>query len=205
LGVSQPRNGLALIAEALAAGGALTMFVVGARSAGTGRVGAMERRAFTAVNALTSSASVPVWTVMQVGSLGGALGVAGIAAATGHRELGVRLAVAGTTTWAAAKVVKQFVRRGRPSDTLDGVRVLGRDASGLGYPSGHAAVASTLAVLVIPALPPVVRPWIPVVALTVGVARIYVGAHLPLDVAGGLAFGAAIGLAADMLMALTSS
>lgn len=175
------------------------MFVAGARSARTARVGGTERRAFAAVNTLSPSVFVPVWTVMQLGSLGGALGTSAVVGASGHRNLAIRIAAASTTTWVMAKIVKQFVRRGRPSDTLAAVRVLGRGPSGLGYPSGHAAVASTLAVLVVPAMPRTLRPAVPAVALTVGVARVYVGAHLPLDVAGGMAFGTAIGLAADML------
>src|SRR5947199_381108 len=79
----------------------------------------------------------------QLGSLAGSLGVAAVIAASGRRQLAARIAVASATTWAAAKIVKQFVRRGRPGDTLEQVRVLGRDAAGLGYPSGHAAVALT--------------------------------------------------------------
>lgn len=204
LEVPESRHGVMPVAKALAAGGALCLFVAGARSARSGRVRAIERSAFAAMNGLTSSARVPVWTVMQLGSLGGALGVAAVAAGSGHRHLAGRLGVAGTTTWAAAKLVKRFVRRGRPGDLLEQVRILGRDPSGLGYPSGHAAVASALAVVVFPVLPHELRPLVPVIALAVGAARVYVGAHLPLDVAGGIAFGAAIGLGADVLSALTS-
>lgn len=199
------RHGLTLIAEGAAASGAMFLFIAGARAARTGRVGEAERNAFAAVNAISSSAWVPVWAVMQLGSLGGAFGVAAAAGVTGHRQLARRLALAGATTWAAAKVVKQFVGRGRPHEALGNVRVLGRAASGLGYPSGHAAVASALGVLLFTALPPPARPWVPAVALGVGTARVYVGAHLPLDVAGGVAFGTAIGLGADVVFALASA
>ena len=203
--IPQSRQGLTLLAEGAAASGAMFLFVAGARAARTGRVSEAERNAFAAVNALSSSGWVPVWAVMQLGSLGGAFGVAAAAGVAGNKQLARRLAIAGATTWTTAKAVKQFVRRGRPQETVGDVRVLGRAASGLGYPSGHAAVASTLGVLLCTALPPSARPWVPAVALGVGVARVYAGAHLPLDVAGGIALGTAIGLGADVLFTLAST
>jgi len=50
----------------------------------------------------------------------------------------------GTGAWALAKLVKQAVRRPRPADLLPGIRGRGQDAAGLGYLSGHAAVAVAL-------------------------------------------------------------
>jgi membrane-associated phospholipid phosphatase len=50
-------------------------------------------------------------------------------------------------------------------------------------------VAATLGAVVAPALPGRWRPVGWAAALAVGPARVFVGAHLPLDVAGGIAFG----------------
>ena len=72
---------------------------------------------------------------------------------------------------------------------VDSARVLGRASTGLGYPSGHAAIAVAMASAASPLVPRRVRPALWSVAIGVGVSRIYVGAHMPLDVAGGVALG----------------
>ncbi len=152
-----------------------------------------ERQVFRAVNDQSHAFYKVVWPVMQLGSLAGGIGVAVVAGLlTG--ELAVAL-VAGATvvvTWLVAKAVKSLVGRGRPSAYLeDSVRR--EQASGLGFVSGHAAVAFGLAT----ALAPVLPPWGEVLALLlatgIGAARLYVGAHLPLDVVGGAGIGVATG------------
>jgi undecaprenyl-diphosphatase len=164
-----------------------------------GTVGALEERMFRAVNGLPPALFAPTWVVMQVGSLGGVVAVGAAAAAAGERRLARELLGAGCVTWTAAKVLKRFVRRGRPAATLSASRVLGRAQTGLGYPSGHAAVAVALASVARRRVtePPAAVFW--AAPLATGVARIYVGAHLPLDVVGGAALGGAISAAAGLM------
>jgi undecaprenyl-diphosphatase len=174
----------------------LAAFVAGGWLARRPGVTRLERRWFRAVNRLPASLHPPVWAVMQLGSLGGVAAVAGAAHRSGRPVLARRLAVAGTATWVGAKLVKRFVGRGRPAGVLDAARVLGREQTGLGYPSGHAAVAASLATVVAPELPLPWRRAAWAVAAVVGPTRMYVGAHLPLDVVGGIAFGMAAGAVA---------
>jgi glycosyltransferase 2 family protein len=91
-----------------------------------------------------------------------------------------------------------MVRRPRPAALVSGTRTRGRDASGLGYLSGHAGVAVALGVAAFSRLSPSGRAVVAAAVPIVGLSRIYVGAHLPLDVAGG----AGLGLAVDAAMAL---
>ena len=85
-----------------------------------------------------------------------------------------------------------MVRRPRPAALIPGTRVRGREAAGLGYLSGHAGVAIALAAAAFPRLGKAGRAVTLSAAPLVGLTRIYVGAHLPLDVAGGVALGFAV-------------
>jgi undecaprenyl-diphosphatase len=168
------------------------VFVGGAWLTRRSVVTRLELRCFQLFNRASPRGFVPVWALMQLGSLGGALVVSTVVAAVGHGDIGRRMAVVTTATWLGAKSVKPFVRRGRPAAVLGESRVLGRQQAGLGYPSGHAAVAMALAAV---AAPRIARPWraaVWIAGVLVGPARMYVGAHLPLDVAGGIALGLAV-------------
>jgi len=152
-----------------------------------------EVRAFTAVNQLPESAQRPVWLVMQAGSLGAVGAAALLADRTGRRPLAIALGAAGSTVWGGAKVIKRFFGRGRPPEHIDGCRVRGRPASGLGFPSGHAAVSMTLATVACSDLGHPARVFAFAVAVVTALSRVYVGAHLPADVVGGLGLGLAAG------------
>ena len=158
----------------------------------------MRPAAFRVVNDLPDSLYPPAWVIMQLGALGAAPAAAGAAWLAGDRKLAGRLLVGGTGTWALSKVVKRMVRRPRPAILLPGTRCRGREATGLGYLSGHAGVAVALGAAVLPRLGPAGRVLTLSAIPAVGLTRVYVGAHLPLDIAGG----AALGLAIDAALAL---
>jgi membrane-associated phospholipid phosphatase len=164
-------------------------------------VDAWEATTFQAVNGLPDALYLPAWVVMQMGAFGAVPAAAATAWRAGDGELAARLILGGTGAWAAAKLVKQVVRRPRPVALLTGSRCRGREAAGLGYLSGHAAVAVTLGAAALPRLGPAARALTLTAMPLVGLTRLYVGAHLPLDIAGG----AALGLAADAAAGLVTS
>ncbi len=70
--------------------------------------------------------------------------------------------------------------------------IRGTAALGRGFVSGHAAVVTALVVVAWPWLNRPGRVACAVLAAAVCLSRVYVGAHLPLDVVGGAALGLAV-------------
>lgn len=153
------------------------------------RVNLWEHAGTRRLNRLPDGLHAPLWAIMQAGSLAAPLVTAAGAALSGHRELAGRLAGSGLSAYLLARGVKRVVRRGRPSGVMTGVHVRGRPASGGGFISGHAAVSMALACEAYRSLGAAGWPLPVVLAPVIGTARVYVGAHLPLDVLGGAALG----------------
>jgi undecaprenyl-diphosphatase len=158
-----------------------------------GEVPGWEARAFELVNDLPGTLWPVVWPPMQLGSMAGSLAaVSGTYAVSRDRRLTLATLAASQTAYWTANLVKAVVSRARPGALLLDVRVR-EHVSGLGYVSGHTAVATALATALAPSVP---RPWRVVafgLATLVGLARIYAGAHLPLDVIGGAGLGVLAG------------
>jgi undecaprenyl-diphosphatase len=153
----------------------------------------LESQAFRFLNRLPRAAALPLTIIMQAGALGASYVAAGLALAFGRPRLARDLALGGTLSWTLAKGVKALVARERPAKLLDDVRVHGAEATGLGFPSGHAAVSATLATVAAPHLPPFARRITWLMAGLVSLSRVYVGAHLPVDIVGGVPLGVIVG------------
>ena len=161
-----------------------------------------EGDATVAVNGFPDWLAVPLWPVMQFGNLWMVAAVpAGLWATTRRVRPAVAGAIATGSAWALAKVVKEQVGRGRPADFFPTIDVRESGVHGLGYVSGHAAVAFAAATVIACYLPGRWKTVPFAVASITGLARIYFGAHLPLDIVGGAGLGMVCGALSLLLMA----
>ncbi|RBY82894.1 hypothetical protein DQ238_02485 [Geodermatophilus sp. TF02-6] len=171
----------------------LAVLGLGVLVAQRSELSAFERDVFQLVNDLPAILFPVVWVVMQLGNVVAVPVLAGVAALTRRVRLARDLLVSGLLAYVAADLVKQVVARPRPAGFAVAVNFPEGPVTGLGFVSGHSAVAAAMAAAAVPYLTRRGRRGVWVLAWTVGLARIYVGAHLPLDVVGGLGLGWAIG------------
>lgn len=161
-----------------------------------------EEATFHAVNDLPGWLEPVLWPPMQLGSLWGPVAVSW---ATWRRWRSWRAAVGvllgGVAAWQLAKVVKSGTRRGRPADELDRISLRrGTPREGLGFVSGHTTVAFAMLTVLWPRLGPGARVVATMLAMVVALARIHVGAHLPVDAVGGAALGVVVGEVGRVVM-----
>jgi len=178
-----------------------TIFVLGAVVARRRSPSQLEVAVFRRVNDLPAGLHIPLETVMQLGTAVAVVAVTAIALIVGRYRMALSAFVSGLT----GIVVAHFMREtgsgaGRPLDLLTHVVVRGTRITGFGYPSGHTTTAAALVAGSAPYLPRWARNTAWTALVFVALARVYVGAHFPLDVVGGAALGLAIGAGVNLAL-----
>jgi undecaprenyl-diphosphatase len=192
--VSRARRDVVVLVASLAT------FAVCALIAADGRVGPIERAAFHAVNGLPQGLYQPMLAFQYLGVLAMPLIVAVGALAFRRWRLAAALVLVVPCKLGAERVVKLLVQRQRPGTTVPDAILRGVHPAGLSFVSGHAIITFAIAGLLALVLP---RRWAVVafvLATLNAVARVYLGAHNPLDVVGGAAVGLAIAAVLDLVL-----
>ena len=166
-----------------------------------GTVSGFEESIFHAINDLPQALYPLLWPFQQAGAVLVGPVVALVAFVLGYRRLAAAALVVTVMKLVLERVVKAMVTRERPGTSIGpDIHMRGAvSATGESFVSGHAVLIAALASIVTPYLRGrwKVVPWI-LVGLVL-VARVYVGAHNPLDVVCGAALGVAIGGAANLM------
>jgi membrane-associated phospholipid phosphatase len=191
--VSRIRRDLVVLAASLAVFAGCALLVA------DGRVGPIERAAFHAVNGLPDWLYSPMLLFQYLGVLAMPLVVAVGALVVRRWRLAAALVLVVPLKLALERAVKLLVQRERPGTTVPDAVLRGVHSAGLSFVSGHAIITFAIAGLLGLVLP---RRWAVVafvLATCNAVARVYLGAHNPLDVVGGAAVGLAIAAVLDLV------
>jgi undecaprenyl-diphosphatase len=180
----------------------LAVLVVGAFIAGNGNVPAWERRTFHRINDLPEWLEPVLWPGQALGALVIVPVVAVVALLLRQYWLALAVVIVGVLKLVLERVVKAVVTRERPGTSIGSDINVRGDVSitGESFVSGHAILAAALATVVAPYVPPRARLVLVAVVVLVMFARVYVGAHSPLDVVCGAGLGVAIGALVNLAL-----
>lgn len=171
-----------------------------------GIVGPAELAVFRAINELPEALSPPMQGAQLLGVLAVGPVAASVAAVLRRWRLALACLLVTVEKLLAERIVWQLVSRSRPGTTIPDALVRGdTPTAGASFVSGHVVLITGLAWVVTPYLRGRwrVAPW--AVVLLVAFARLYLGAHAPLDVLGGLALGLIVGGVASLIVGIESS
>jgi membrane-associated phospholipid phosphatase len=188
---------------AVAAAGAT---VLAAWVASPGVVRPLERDVFRFVNGWPDAWRPGLWIFQLLGVLGVPLVVAVVALVLRQWRLALALALLPAIKLVVEKdVLKALVHRERPGTTIPGAVLRDVPSAGPSFPSGHAIIAFGVVTVLAPYLH---RRWqLLVLALAVlnSVARVYLGAHAPLDVVAGATAGIAVGALLNLVVGVPAA
>lgn len=170
----------------------IALFVLGALIADGGS-GKLENSVFNAINNLPQFL-LPLFMLLSVlGTIGFAMLLALVALFKKRYIFALKLFLVGFFSYVIAYALKLLDIRARPSALIDVNNLREAASATMGYPSGHVAVATGLAIILFQYVPKKYHKVIVWLVVGVALSRLYLGVHFPIDLLGGFAVGLVIG------------
>ena len=132
-----------------------------------------------------------MWLLTQIGTVGFIAPVIILFYVGGRPRFAIDLTLGTLTLLLLVTIIKAIADRARPFNLLMETKVIGWKAAGLSFPSGHTTQSFFIATVTINyfRLPLTAAILLYAIALTVGITRVYLGAHYPRDVMAGAILG----------------
>ncbi len=160
-----------------------------------------DRAAFLRINALPDLLEPPLWFAQLTGVLVAPAVVAALAFYTGRSRLAIGLLLLIPAKLVVEReVLKEIVYQPRPGARWPETILRDVPTLGAGFPSGHAILLFGTVALLGPYLRRRARMTVLSIAVVAALARVYLGAHTPLDVIGGAGAGLAVGGSIDLVL-----
>lgn len=145
-----------------------------------------------------------MYVVTQAGSIGAVLAVVAATFVLKRRRLAALLLANAFFAYVITALLKEIIARPRPAELLPGIVVRMELSLGFGFPSSHTAMATALALTLMPYTAKKYQWLLWIWIAGVAFSRLYLGVHAPLDVIGGFCVGVIVANASRLLVSYLS-
>lgn len=168
---------------------AILLFIICAAIVHNRDMSSLEISVFNGLYELPAPFTAFFSVITHFGNIYILLGLSLLLLAKSYYHMTVRLLFVCSIAYLFTGVMKDLIGRGRPAEYITDLVYKDTAVRGSGFPSGHMALATALLLTVSLYLPAKYK-WIaPVGIVLVGLSRIQLGVHGPMDVIGGFAIG----------------